>query len=1698
MLILPGFTAREILHHGHETVLQRATRDADGEEVALKFSARPAPTARDRARLRYELELLREIEAPGIVRALSLETSNLGLVLVLELLKGKPLDAYIGASQIAVRTALDLAIGITRVVATVHQRRVVHKDLKPHHFVYDAANGQISLVDFGIATRMGHVARDAETGGLEGTLAYISPEQTGRINLGIDTRSDLYSLGVVFYELFTATLPFSSIDPMELLYSQVARKPLSPRSRDPRIPEAISEMILKLLSKAPEERYQSANGLLGDLKECARILERGDSIPDDWKIGTRDYPEELQLSHKLYGRDPERNRLLGLFEDVRAGNSALFLISGYSGVGKTALVAEVRKSLMKDGGFFASGKFDQLNRNMPYSSVAHALRELLGQILTRDATAVDFWRQRLKGALGPSASTLSMVVPELHALLGPLPEAPALGPAESQNRFDIAIDAFIRAFGQSGKPLVLFLDDLQWADQASLRLLHVLFGQGAPRGLLIVGAYRDNEVDASHPLRLTLAALRRDDAPVHEIQLQPLVGKDLQALLVDTLSLFADDVSPLAEAVFAKTRGNPFFAGQFIKSLHRDGLLRFSAENIRWEWDLAEIERRAVTDNVVDFMAGRLGLLDRKTQRTLELAACIGHEFDLHTLAIICEEPAEAVLQSLNPALCEGLIQALQSDHRYAAHLEESEQNASKVAYHFVHDRVHEATYALIDERQRASMRLRIGRLLLSRFDPANDDESLVFPIVNHFNQGRALLTDPEERRAIADLNRRAGERARKGAAFSAASEHYRMGLELLDDDTDLSLRLSLMLGFAESESLCGRFEAAEQYFERIDALAPTVLARAEAICLRLKLYQVAGLYREGVGLAERILRALGIVVPGSAEEANAAIGNEVAQISKNLAGRPIEALIDAKLVEDPTIRVSIEVLANAAPCAYIGQPAAFPFIALKMLNLSLEHGNTPASCFAYSVYGFMLVAVFGDTDAGYRFSEMSIRLNEKLDDISLRGTLLHLHGDHINFWKKDIRTDLPILEQAFIACQQAGDYVYANYLAFETIWQVYEISDPLEDVLRESDRFARFSRKTRNEAVFETIRLEQQFFRALMGNTEKPLQLAGADFDEQKSRRIIADANFGCGIAFGHVIDLILAYYRGDVASARAAAEATVPNLGAIMAMPIEATFHFFRALTLARSIESAEASELEAWHTTLNADVEKLARWAAASPDTFEAKYRIALGESLRIKGETLAALQAYDAGIDAAETSAFSNYAALACELAARCSMATKQPRAAAMHWALAHDHLNRWGAAALAGRVEAELLPLRAYLRSTTRVDQNSGTNFLTRTITSHEITARLLDVATVLKTAQAIASEIEMDRLLEQVMGIVLTNSGAQRAVLTMASRDEDESGTPKANPELSLVIVAIATVEQEAARTGLSIHLDATSREASASVIGFVANTRQTLISSNPHEDPKFVADPYLQTHKPRSILALPLLHQKKLTGVMVLENGIIQDAFTQERVDLLHLLCSQVAIALENARLYERIQHTSAALRSTNERLEADVAARTIEIQRRGDELDRINQQLNLELEERQRTEQARAELQDKIIRTQHERLAEMDTPLIPISDEVVVMPLIGMVDEERANRVLETALRGTQQANAKFLILDVTGLHRIDNSVADTLLRTARAVQLLGTTAIMTGVRADVAQTLINLDVDMSKIACLNRLQDGIAHANKRLRRR
>lgn len=1462
------YTVREIICTRGQTALYRGTRDADRAPVVLKVLGREH-RPQHVERLKHEYEIGRMLDVSAVVRPLALDAYQGMPALVMEDFGGESLDRLLGREPVEIGRFLLLAIQIAEAVAEIHDKNVVHRDLKPENILVRGpkvdGTFEVKIADFGIASALSGARQG--TGGvrlIEGSLPYLSPEQTGRMNRAIDPRSDLYSLGVTFYQILTGRLPFDATDPLEWVHCHIARSAVPPAVLVPSVPAALSAIVMKLLEKEAEDRYQSARGLRHDLVQCRdqwRSLGRIAPFP----LGQRDVSNQFRIPQKLYGREQEIAALLGAFQRVvDTGIPELALIAGYAGIGKSSLVQELQKPIVRARGIFVAGKFEQYKRDIPYFTIVQAFTEIVLEILAESEERIASWKKRLQAALGVNAQLIIEVIPPLELVIGPQPAAPALPPVEAQNRFRIVFREFIGVLAQHEHPLALFVDDLQWADSDSLALLQVLATHPEIRNLLVVGAYRDNEVTDSHPLMLMVHEARKQGALISTTVLGPLANAHVVALLADTLHCRREDASPLADLVMQKTAGNPFFAIQFLTALRDERLIDFERSACAWRWDLARIRAKGFTDNVVDLMAAKAKRLSAASQKALAELACVGNGADTATLMLVLGRSEEDVHAALAEAVLAELI--VRAGDRYK----------------FVHDRIQEAAYSFLPEESRPAAHLRIGRLLVASLSKAAIEERC-FEIANHLNRGASLITEPRERESLCWLSSVAGRKAKASIAYASARRYLAQATSLLPADA-WSARyyddtFGLYLDRSECEYLVGEFGNADALFGALLANARSNPDRARVYGLRMRLFQVSGRYDEGVTIALKALELFGVRLPVHDREIAAAIDAEIQEIRASLRGRRIADLLDAPVVTDPDVRAIIALLVDAEPCAYIGRPKIFPLLALKAVSLSLRCGNTEESCFAYSVYGLMLVSVFGDIPSAVAFSEMSLRLNDKLDDPRLRGTLLHLHGDHINFWRRHIATDLPILERAFCACLEVGDLVYAGFLAFETVWQVLEKGDPLDEVLKVSQKYAAFARQSHNDPVYETIRLEQQLVACLKGATRGPATFDDDAFDEASSLERVVRATFGCGIVFFHIAKQIAAFIYGDFAAALNSAAEAAATIGAAMAMPIEATHHFFHALTITALYPQAPAAKQEEFARTLETLLAKLKLWADNCPENFLNRYALASAEVARIHGRDLDAMRLYDQAIGSAGENGFVQKEAVANELAARFYRTRGFARIASAYQREARSCYARWGAdgkVAQIDRLYPDLIDRRALAPSAT-----------------YAVRAEQLDALSVVKAMQAISGEIVLDKLLGTLVRVLLEQAGAQKAYVIL-HRDD------RLSIEAEAILDAKGAVVVKLLRS-LPV---AASPLLPTSIAGYVWRAKRMVLLDDAAETPKFAGDAYVARTRPKSILCLPILKQGEPIGLLYVENNSVTGAFVAASLQVLELLASQAAISLENALL--------------------------------------------------------------------------------------------------------------------------------------------------------------------------------------------------
>lgn len=1681
----PYFTITGKLHEGTNTVLHRAYRNADHAPVVVKVPKGERPSQRELAKLRHEYNILSSLQVPGVVKAYAIEKHNSGLALVLEDLPGETIAQRVSARSLDISSVLTIMIRLAEIIDGIHKQNCIHKDIKSENILVRADN-DVYLIDFGIATQFSQeTLRALSPDTLEGTLAYMSPEQTGRMSRVIDYRTDFYSLGVTFYEMLVGELPFLTTDLIELVHSHIARQPVPPHVKVQAIPEPISDIIMKLMAKTPEERYQSGWGLKVDLEECRRQWESTGQIAK-FPLGQKDYSAKLCMPQRLYGRAAERIVLTAAIGRVAQSGAETIFITGPSGIGKTALLQAVESASGVHKGYFIADKFEPVGRSAPFRPITQAFRALLRQVLSERAESLRHWRERLKRALDANGRLICDLIPELELIIGEQPHVVPVGPSESERRFHLVFQNFVRACCQKDRPLLLFLDDLQSADPASLKLLQALIGDPERQHILFVGAYRDEEVAPGQPLTLMIEELRKSAVAVTTLALQPLAQADIGELLSDCLGS-RQDIDRLSQIVLEKTHGNPFFIGQFLNRLQTEGLLKRDTELGTWLWEPARVHQLTVTANVVPFMLEKVQRLPPATQRALELASCIGPQFDLPTLALLSEQTAEKTAADLWEALREALIIAVNIEHRGPVSSAASDLDAGadfKSIYQFAHDRVRQVAYSLLEEGKKREAHLQIGRWLLLKSEE-QPQAGLLFDTLNHLNLGAALITSPKERMQLAQRNLAAGIQAKATSAYAAAAEYFAAGMAMLTPtswESDYQTSFSLYVQRLECEYLSGNCSLADKLVSDVLASARSDIDRAQVYDLQVSLYTTLGKLTEALAVARTGLAMFGIKLPESGEEVQATFAGELALIPQGLAGRQITELREAPTLENPAHEAALRLLMNSFVPAFAVNPALPMLIAAKQVNLSLRHGHCNISAFGYAAFGMLQAAVFGSYREAYEFGSLALALNERFGNVSLLCRLTNLHAGFIHIFCRPLRSAISLFEKANQAGLETGDFSYLSFNCAQITLCRLSIGDELPAVQQEAERFLTMMKRTREVVPTCVLTSFRQLAANLQAQTRGPQSLSDESFDEEAFVATLQGPTYFVPLYYHYQVKAQVHYLQEDYAQAWAIAQAAEPLSPFAVGSYMLAEASFYICLILAALYpEATEAARTE-YMATIEQHRAKLGRWAESGPENFQHKYLLVSAEVAQLTGKPMEAMALYDEAIAQARKSEFINHEGLANELAARFYLRLKRQSIAALYMGNAHYSYQRWGATAKVTQLAekyGQLLSPETIGSPGGLAAQGSVDTTSTRIGSTH-----WMDVTAVLRAAQSIASELMVDKVIEQLMRSVLQNAGAQHGFLILKGEEE-------------LFIEASMSLNPETIQVGLHMPLSAQPALA-RSIVQYVIHTREPVVLGDAALDKRFGSDPHIAAHRLKSVLCLALIHQGRLTGVLYLENNLANHAFTTNRVELLQLLSSQAAIAVENARLYEHVEAVTVKLRRSNEELTVAnerLQAVTDQLQQSNLDLSSVNRQLQIELKERAAAETQRAALQEEIIRVQSSRLAEMSTPLIPITDRIMVMPLIGTMDNERAGQVLETALQGAQKHSTQVIIIDITGMKHFDTSVAGTLISTAAALRLLGTQAILTGIRAEVAQTLVGLGINLEGIVTRSTLQSGILYAINRV---
>ncbi|MGB3208161.1 MAG: serine/threonine-protein kinase PknK, partial [Crinalium sp.] len=1224
MLVIPEYTILETVAESNKNIIFRCLQQESQQQILLKTINRKHPSGRDIAHLQHDYTVSKNLQIEGVIKPLSFEEQNNLYLLKLENFVGISLQKILVVQKIEVSVFLVLAIQILQSLEELHKHNIIHQDLQPENIIVNLKEKKLKITGFSLSSLL---SRETQTvtnpRQLEGNLSYISPEQTGRINRFIDYRTDFYSLGVTFYEMLTGQLPFPTTDVMELIHCHIAKQPVPPHQLIPEIPLVISDIVMKLLSKTAEERYQSAFGIKADLEKCLNFLQNLGSIPQ-FPIAVNDISEQLQIPQKLYGREREITQLLTAFERVSNGNSEMILVAGYSGVGKSVLVNEIHKPIVEKRGYFISGKFDQLKRNIPYAALNEAFSELIRQLLTESSQNIEDWKQKFLEAVGVNGQVITGVIPEVELIVDKQPKVPNLGATESQNRFNLVFQKFLGVFTRQEHPLVLFLDDLQWADAASLNLIKLISSDYNSQCLLMIGAYRDHEVDDFHPLTQTINEIK-NYSTITAINLRPLNLIEINQLIADTLKCQLEDAASLANLVCNKTQGNPFFLTQLLKSIYQEKILFYNQDFHYWQWDVELIHNLGITDNVVQLMVSKLNQLDRNTQDILKLAACIGNKFSLEMLSIINDKSLVTTANQLWEALQSGLILPLSNAYKIpllaTTELSVLENNFSwhqeklVIEYKFLHDRVQQAAYFLIPENHKQAIHLKIGKLLLKNSRPQYIKEQ-IFDIVNHLNIGSDLITHQPEKDQLAMLNLLAAQKASSATAYKLAVRYLRAGLELLAPNTwdyQYQLTLDLYLERIEAEYINTNIEQATQLSDIAIEHAKTVLDRAKISALKIKFYIAQNDCAKVLDTGTQVLKMLGV---------------SLAQIApQNLIN---EDLLDVPNMDDPYTLAAMNILMLLCPIAFISNsPLGLPFV-FTMLQLVKDYGNSKEAIYAYGIYGVILCGPLADIDTGQHFFKISLQLLDKFDAKELKSKIYNMLGANILHWKQHTRDTLKILYESLQSGLDTGDIEQACHAALFYCEHHFFIGHNLKSLASKQEKYLSIIASLKQEYQLNYTKICGQTVLNLLDGSNYKYNLIGEHFNEIESLpKLLADNSF-IAVFYIYFNKLMLAYLFNDYQQAINNAIKAEKYTLYVRAMMVWGEYNFYYVLALLAEYSHATKDEQEHYMTTVVENQQRLKQWADHAPANYQHKYELVEAEINRVNGEAFKAMEYYDRAI------------------------------------------------------------------------------------------------------------------------------------------------------------------------------------------------------------------------------------------------------------------------------------------------------------------------------------------------------------------------------------------------------------------------------------------------------------------------------------
>lgn len=1510
MIRIPGYKVEDLLYESSRTKVFSGFRNSDKRRVVFKTLIDHHPSTEDIARLNGEYKIINELKIPEIVRPVGLESHKGRPVIILENFEGKSLDfilKHLEENPLELEEALNLAIKITELLGKIHEQHVIHKDLVPSNIMVNRETGDVRIIDFGISTRFSRQELAAiNPNRLEGTLPYISPEQTGRMNRPLDYRTDFYSLGITFYRMFTGELPFRSTDPLELIHFHIARAPEQCHEKKPGVPAVLSSIVAKLIAKSPEDRYQSTYGIKTDLQRCLDDFERG--TLETFDIAKHDLYENFRVSEKLYGRDEEISNLIDAFHSIAGGGKQMIFFSGSPGIGKSSLINEIHKPIVEKRGYFCSGKYDQYQRSIPYSGIIQAFQGLLRQLLTGSESELARLKNDILEAVGNSGQIIIDVIHEVELVTGVQPEVPELPPVDAQNRFNTVFQNFVKIFAHEDHPLVLFLDDLQWVDSASMEMIRLLVEDDDLSYFLFIGAFREKEVDKSHPFPLMLEKLAKNNYSWSDVPVGPLQESHIASMIGDTFYCSLENARELASLLLQKTGGNPFFLKEYLKTLYERGLIQFQRDGegeSKWKWDIESIKQAGITDNVVELMAEKVKRLPNATWNVLKTACCMGTAMDVGTLAAACGLAGEEVTDVLSEAIDEGILLIIGSRLK------------------FVHDRVWEGAYSLIEDKERKALHYTIGKKIVEEAgEPVPED--LVFGIADQWNRAGDLLNGDEQKQ-LRGINYKAGKKARASTAYAAAVSFFRQGAEILPDacwKEDYYFTLKYHKQWAIAEYLDRNFTEAERLFELILQNARDVMEKVEIYSIQIDHYITQSRFHESLDVGVKAVNALGIKL--ARVPSKGAIVKELLKSKMAARKRKIEDWINQPNLTDKKIIAAMEIMEKCMPGAVVAGPTLAPVFSLKMVNLTFKHGNGPISPWAYIMYAVINVGPVGDIETGFRFGELAVKLVEKIESSSMRSKVYFIFGYMINLAKKGYRDAADYFSLVREHSMESGNFLYLGYSYSNYGYMLLYAGDNLDSVC--TNFYAKYLRnvvKLNQPHNTDMYNLWYQAALNMKGESEDFLTLTGSAMNEEELLAQFEETKDNTGFAEFYHIKQYLTYLAGEFALGIEYSEKLLKltdNLLGKVSIPV---LHFLYGLLLAAVIPDAEPGAQKGYIKLLKVMVKKFKKWGDHNKFNHLHRYFLLAAELNRFTGGSMEETAGfYSDAIQLAHANDNLAEEAISNERASLYFLSAKQEKMAAFYMSEAYYYYKRWGCQPKVRSLEEEYPHLVDLKRRRMSLKGLGEITVSTSTTTSG---ATSLDLGTILKASNTISREIRLGRLLKKMMDIVIENAGAEKGYFLLRRDGEwyvEAEGSVNKNEISILQSIPVKSEDESGSWARLS-----------RNIIKYVERTGEIVVLNDAVHKGSFTQDDYIRKQKPRSVLCLPLLNQGKLAGILYLENNLTTDAFTEERQTVLEMLSSQIAISIENARMYRDVDEL-------NKNLEQKVQERTRELKEKNEQI--------------------------------------------------------------------------------------------------------------------------------------------------------------